>query len=106
MKLAGSPGTTSITSEDHHARHHEAERQRQGFGVRNDGQIEILGLEHIIEPLRPFDIGDVDIDADLAQLRGDDLAATAGIARRRQLQRQVRSLTPASASSALDSSGS
>ena len=59
------------------------------LGVRDDGQVVVLVGEHLLQPLRPFDRDDLELDADLAQLRGDDLAAAPRIGRRRQLQRRL-----------------
>ena len=62
--------------------------------MRDDGQIEILAAEHLLQPLRPFQILDLGADADLAKLGRDDLAAPAGIGWRRQLQRQGQVFGP------------
>ena len=49
------------------------------LGVRDDGEVVVLVGEDLLQPVGPFDRDDLQIDADLAQLRGDDLAAVAGI---------------------------
>ena len=56
--------------------------------MRDDGQVEILAAEHLLQPLRPFQILDLGADPDLAKLCRDDLAPTTGIGWRWQLQRQ------------------
>src|SRR5690606_8362476 len=55
------------------------------LGVRDDGEVVVLAGEDLIQPLRPLDRDDLGLDADLAQLRGDDLAAKTRIGGRRQL---------------------
>ena len=77
------------------------------LGMADDGQVEVLVLEHLLQPLRPFHIDDLGLDPDRAQLRGHDLAAAPGIGGRRQRQRGLEAVvSPASASSAFDFSGS
>ena len=61
----------------------------QRFDVVDDGEVEVA-FERPGQPLRPFDVFDLRVDADLGQLRRDDLAALARIRRRRQGQRQVQ----------------
>ncbi|MPL95504.1 hypothetical protein SDC9_41675 [bioreactor metagenome] len=65
-----------------------------GLGVADDGQIEIMALEHLLEPLRPFEIGDLGPDPHGGELRRDDLAAAPGIGRRRQGKAQRQPLGP------------
>ena len=79
----------------------------QRLDVADDGQVEVA-LEHAAQPLRPFDVLDLRVDAHLGQLRGDDLAALARVRRRRQRSSVTFSgvVTPASFSSALAFSGS
>jgi hypothetical protein len=36
--------------------------------VRNDGEVVVLGLEDLLQPLRPFDLLDVRLDADGGKL--------------------------------------
>ncbi len=55
------------------------------LGVRHDRQVVVLVGEDLAWPVGPFDRDDLGLDADVAQLRGDDLAAVAGVADRRQL---------------------
>ena len=61
----------------------------QRLDVVDDRQVEVA-LEGARQPLRPFDVLDLHVDADLGQLRGDDLAALARVLRRRQGQREVQ----------------
>ena len=63
-----------------------------GLGVRDDGEVVVLVGEDLLQPVGPFDRDDLQLDADLAQLRGDDLAAIAGIGDRRQLQRRLEAI--------------
>ena len=72
------------------------------LGVRDDGEVVVLVGEDLLQPVGPFDRDDLEIDADLAQLRSDDLAAKPRIGRRRQLQRRLEAVwRPASLSSSL-----
>ena len=59
----------------------------QRFGMTHDAHVEVMAGVDLIEPLRPFEIFDFDADADLRQLRGDNLTAAPRVAGRRQLQR-------------------
>jgi hypothetical protein len=52
--------------------------------MADDGQVVIGILVDLFQPLRPFHIGDLGLDADGAQLGRDDLAAAPGIGRGRQ----------------------
>ena len=54
--------------------------------MTDDRQAEIFAFEHGFQPLRPFDIGDLRLDANLGQLRGDDLTPAAGVGGGRQVQ--------------------
>ena len=49
------------------------------FGMADDRQAKILAGEHLFDPLCPFQIGDLSLNPDLAQLTGDNLAAAPGI---------------------------
>jgi hypothetical protein len=39
------------------------------LGMADDRQVEVLAAEHLFQPLRPFEVLDLGLDADLAQLR-------------------------------------
>ena len=41
------------------------------LGVRDDGEVVVLVGEDLLQPVGPFDRDDLQLDADLAQLRGD-----------------------------------
>ena len=56
------------------------------LGVRHDAEIVVVAAEHLIEPLRPFQVLDVHRDAGLTELRRDDFTRTSRIAWRWQLQ--------------------
>ncbi len=55
--------------------------------MAHDAHIEVVPGEYLIQPLRPFQIFDRHMDADLREFGRHDLAAAPRIARRRQLQR-------------------
>ncbi len=55
--------------------------------MADDGQAEVLAVEHLLEPLGPFEIDDLGLDPDGTQLGGDDLSAAARIGGGRELQR-------------------
>src|SRR4029450_2960221 len=57
-----------------------------GLGVGDDGEVVVALLERLGEPLRPLQLGNGELDADLAELVGDDLAGALGVAPRRQFQ--------------------
>ena len=57
--------------------------------VLDDGQVELAALEHLIQPLGPFQILDLRADARLRQLRDQHLAAAPGVGARRQAQGHV-----------------
>ena len=60
--------------------------------MAHDAHVVVMAGVDLIEPLRPLQILDVESNADLRQLRGDDLSAAARITRRRQLQRHRKTL--------------
>ena len=66
-----------------------------GLGVRDDRQVVVLVGEHLLQPVGPLDRNDLQLDADVAQLRGDDLAAVARIGHRRQLERRLEAVLEA-----------
>ncbi len=57
--------------------------------VLDDGQVELAALEHLIQPLGPFQILDLRADARLGQLRDQHLAAAPGVGAGRQAKRHV-----------------
>ncbi len=72
-----------------------------GLGVGDDGEVVVALLEHLGEPLRPLQLGDRDLDADLAELARQHLARALGLADRRQLEARLETVgIAASASSA------
>ncbi len=52
--------------------------------MADDGQVVVLVLVDARQPLRPFDLLDLGVDADVGELGRDDLSALTGIGRRRQ----------------------
>src|SRR3546814_14903374 len=56
------------------------------LGVGDDGEVVVLALEDLLQPLRPFELEDIGLHADRCELRGDHLAAAPGVGWRRQLE--------------------
>ena len=60
--------------------------------VLDDRQVEFPPAEHLVEPLRPLDVFDVEPNADLRELRGDDFARATRVRPGRQAKRGVEAV--------------
>src|SRR3546814_10579910 len=55
-------------------------------GVGVAGEVVVLALVDLLQPLRPFELQDIGLHADRCGLRGDHRAAAPGVGWRRQLE--------------------
>ena len=58
----------------------------------DDRQVELAPGKDLVQPLRPLDVLDVDANADVSELRGDDLAGSSGVGAGWQAHRKIESI--------------